>query len=55
MLRGFITSVIFLVPIVAVPIIEAINPDAPIYIGYAKFSGEPISAAICNDAKIDTM
>ena len=27
MLRGFITSVIFFVPIVAVPIIEAINPE----------------------------
>ena len=49
------TSVIFLVPIVAVPIIEAINPDAPISIGYAKFSGEPISAAISHAARIVTM
>ena len=35
--------------------IDATNPDAPIRIGYAKFSGEPISAAISNDAKIVTM
>ncbi len=49
------TSVICFVPIVAVPMIDAINPDAPIKIGYAKFSGEPINAAINNDAKIVTM
>ena len=55
LLSGFMTSVIFLVPIDAAPIIDAIMPDAPIKIGYRKFSGEPISAAIKIDARIVTI